>query len=341
MSEKLGYHAVELELPFGITLPDGEYKVQFREKQYRCIFRAIPNLHFPWQSSDNGEISLVYDRRGGMFHTQVWIVLSQEFFSDEDFIRNRNDGTQPELLEPTLRDKRVEEAIAVLNHIINVYRYCTQEFHLPNVAYLDVSYKFGFADDETGRIHYAKDVREPDTSQIPRLSFSQRILAMSRKIQGTLEVPFTVPIIDDLLLRAKEFFLWEDYKFSLLCGVMALESALTQLIQISLEKVGIHEIAIGYMVGESGIGIPFKDRLDVISHFLSAHGKKPLDAEALEQCKKAISYRNNIVHGKELKDNLTLKNTDKMLVGIQKIVTDLRELFREAKESEELRGESC
>lgn len=327
MSEKLGYHAVRLELPFGITLPDGEYKVQFRKKQYRCIFRAIPNPHFPWQPRGSAEISVLYDRRGAMFHTLVWIVLPQECFSDEDFSRNRNDGTQPELLEPTLRDKRVEEAIAVLNHIINVYRYCTQEFHIPNVVYLDVSYKFGFADGETGSIHYAKDIREPDTTKILRLPFSQRVLAVAQKIQETLEVPFTVPIIDDLLLRAKEFFLWEDYKFALLCGVMALESVLTQLMQISFEKVGIHEKAIGYMVGESGIGIPFKDRLDVMSHFLSDHGKKPLDAEFLAQCKQAISYRNNIVHGKELKGNLTLKNTDKMLVGIQKIVTDLRELF--------------
>lgn len=337
MSEKLGYHAVGLELPFGITLPDGEYKVQFREKQYRCIFRAISNPHFPWQPGGSAEISVPYDKRGAMFHTLVWIVLPQECFSDEDFSRNRNDGTQSELLDHlTLRDKRVEEAISVLNHIINVYRYCTQEFHIPNVAYLDVSYKFGFADDETGCIHYARDIREPDAMQIPRLSFSQRILAIGRKIQETLEVAFTVPIIDDLLLRAKEFFLWEDYKFALLCGVMALESALTQLMQISLEKVGIHEKAIDYMVGESGIGIPFKDRLDVMSHFLSAHGKKPLDAESLAQCKQAISYRNNIVHGKKLKDNLTLKNTEKMLVGIQTIVNYLRELFKEVKESEKL-----
>jgi len=306
MSEIIGNYVVGLILPFGIPLPDDEYHVQINEKLYKCRLRAIPNPEFPWEATEKAYVNVVYDRRGRQYFTSAWVILPIECKGTDNVFIAQPDGTVSEVIgNVRVKDKRVEQAVSVVNQLINVYRYTSKEFHIPNIAYMDIKYHLGLADKEKGRISYDKDIHDPDFSKLPRFKFNEAQWEMGKQVKQFLENNQEIPITDELMLKAKEFFLWEDYRFALLCSVVGLESVVNQFLEKRFSQKKLHSKAVEHLLGAEGIS--FRTKIDVISEELEQMNKENIKDE-LSECKDAIVLRNDIAHGKQPRNPLTLNN---------------------------------
>jgi len=317
--EEIGKLVVNVKLPFGIPIVPGRYKVHFASKDYIFYIRRYDEDKSGWQVSGTGSVETPFDKWGRDYKSDIAIIFPERVFSDEYWGDKKHDvKTSPIFDGELFKDSRLEKAVQVINRVIEVCRHFSRRYHLSTISYIDIL-DYDFWVEKDGKFLKDPKIKTIFKGPIKITAGNSDYEKVHQKIINALENGEQIDICQNLLLRAKEFFINESYPFALLESVIALEITMSNFIRLKTTRIGIKEERVDEFIK----GVSCKDRIDIVLKMLT-EGLPQIDENVLGKCKGAITLRNKVVH--DGLGGISEKEAEDSILNIEKFIGYIKEI---------------
>ncbi len=307
---------VDLDLPFALPIPDGDFKVKLRGLDAGILVKRIQHKQAGgWTLEGEGTVEIALDKRGRFAHTRARLKLPGKIDLHER-------GRQPRLINTPPRSRLKEIVLEVVNRFIDVVRFVTEEYQLGHISYPDIlSYEVNFWDG-SNMIPAGVVILDSGTGGF-KLSTGPLPKFPEDKMQALtslLEEGSDLDLSKTLVLDAKEAYLEEDFRKATTDSVTALEIRLSEFIRQRGQQLGVSADQIERFIVDVGL----TGNLEVVLKLLLVGLEQP-DPKLVATCKGAITERNHILHrGKRL---IAPTETEERIEAIQSFLIYLDRLM--------------
>jgi hypothetical protein len=333
---------IRLSLPFPLLrIPDGSYELKEKGQTYRLAIRRI--LRNPevaqaitgWTPS--GDIDIVADRFGRFSFSSIEIQIPYRIINTEmwDYycpncrlqVDEKSTGCSacgttlsPEKSRRPPRTKAKIRAIEIVNKFLDIYRCFFRDYFIEHIRYNDViSYEieYGLSDGTRASWQENFDVSLDGSVTTGKLVASEETVKLF--IDFLFNPEERLMLRDYLLSSSANRISEEEYYLSILEAVIALEITLYDYIIQELTKLALPKDKNTAFLIYVGAYANVKVLLRLLSK-----DKPQLGDSVYEECEKAITKRNKIMH--EAKTEATIEEAKRILRNIRTMVNYVSKL---------------
>ena len=263
------------------------------------------------------------DRRGFFRYTEVAVLMAHE---------------RTNVMDSNFWGNIMDRSLNAINRLIEVYRYMTGDYYVERLTKEDINVVRKHGEME---IYLNNEKITQPWEMYPKLVpfIEVKNGDVHRKLKEFLVKDIQIPIVDHLLLNAKDFLQKENYKMAIIESVTALEPTVEDFVKNKLSSMKISNNKIdGFMEK-----VTLSPRVGVmLKLFVDPNQFKHT---IIDEISSTIKIRNKIVHeerirvdkGEAEKAVKNIENLINFLATIKMQKQQLREKIREEREREWIR----
>ena len=302
----------KFHIPYAIPVPDGVYPIKIGYNLGKLSIKRMQKANSK-AVNESTTSPVKFDKYGRSSYSVIKLLVPKHVLLKEE-------GRSSILLEPELtRLKATEMIVRIVNRFIETTKHVSLAYWVEPLRYQDIlSLQAFFLD--AGKKYTAKIPEiESTTSEQETASDGSAQLNEEKikQLKDALATDHKFDLSQMFILNSMDACSKEDYLLATIESVTALELVLYQSILEQGTKLGVHPNELKKVIATVGS----TGNLDVVLKMLT-NGLKQIDSDTINNCKGAITVRNNILH-KGLRDVYST-DTEKRIIAIQKMIDYLQ-----------------